>query len=90
MSEPTPPVDPGNHLLAELPAQMMTALMQTPGGQRMALTIRTPTTTLTVLLQQGDARTWATNINATASQMSGAGLIVAGPNGVNGALGEHT
>ena len=44
------PVDTGNGLLSEVPAQVTTALMQTPHGQRLALTVRTASTTLTVLL----------------------------------------
>jgi hypothetical protein len=36
-----PPVDSGNQLLAETPAQLTVALVGTPDGQRMALTIRT-------------------------------------------------
>jgi hypothetical protein len=72
-----PPVDTGNQLLAETPTQCTTALLQTPAGQRLALTIRTPSTTLTVLLSKADAATWAGNIAATAKAMSSSGLIVA-------------
>jgi hypothetical protein len=64
------PFDAGNPLLAEVPAQLATALIDTPLGQRLALTIRTASTTLTVILGQADAKTWAGNI---------AGLVVAGP-----------
>ena len=49
MPQQAPPVDAGNALLAETPAQLSTALLGTPAGQRMALTIRTASTTLTVL-----------------------------------------
>ena len=82
------PLDTGNGLLAETPAQVTTALMQTPHGQRLALTIRTASTTLTVLLAGDDARTWGKHITSAADQMSAAGLIVAGP-GTNGALNGH-
>ena len=74
-----PAFDASNGLLAETPAQLTTALLDTPAGQRMALTIRTPSTTLTVLLDGGDAKTWGANISRTAGQMSGAGLVVAAP-----------
>ena len=85
-SQPQPvPVDTGNGLLSEVPAQITTALMQTPHGQRLALTIRTASTTLTVLLGAADARSWGKHITSAADQMSAAGLIVAGP-GTNGAL----
>lgn len=77
MTTPAPPVDTGNTLLGETPAQLTTALIQTPAGQRLALTIRTPSTTLTVLLGKDDAATWAANIKGTADQMSCSGLIVA-------------
>lgn len=80
------PFDQGNGLLAETPAQMSTALIQAPGGQRMVLTVRTASTTMTVLLSREDARLWGRNITATADQMSAAGLVVAGATmPVNGA-----
>ena len=82
------PVDAANGLLSEVPAQFTTALMQTPHGQRLALTIRTASTTLTVLLGAADARSWAGHITGAADQMSSAGLIVAGP-GTNGAMNGH-
>ena len=71
------PVDAGNHLLAETPAQIVTALLDMPGGQRLALTVRTPSTTLTVLLGAADARTWADQLTREAAAMSGSGLVVA-------------
>lgn len=78
MTQPEPPpVDTGNQLLGETPATLTTALMQTAGGQRLALTIRTPSTTLTVLLGKADADMWARNVSGTASAMSASGLIVA-------------
>jgi hypothetical protein len=73
-----PPVDSGNQLLAETPAQLTVALVGTPDGQRMALTIRTASTTLTVLLRGADAKAWAANIGATAAGMSASGLVAAG------------
>ena len=76
-----PPVDQGNQLLGETPAQLSTALIQTGDGQRLMLTIRTPSTTLTVLLKQPDGLTWGSNIKAAADQMSRTGLIVATGNG---------
>jgi hypothetical protein len=82
VTTPQQPFDTGNPLLAAGPAQMTTALMDTPGGQRLAVTIRTASTTLTVLLSQEDARTWGSNITATSKQMSAAGLIVAGAGAV--------
>jgi hypothetical protein len=74
---PEIPVDQANPLLSETPARLVTALLETPHGQRLALTIRTPSTTLTVLLQPGDAKTWAQLLTGAAAQMSQSGLIVA-------------
>lgn len=77
MTQPTPPpVDPGNAMLAETPAQMTCALVDTPRGQRMAMTVRTASTTLTVLLARDDARAWGQQISNGSEQMSG--LILAG------------
>lgn len=73
---PTPvaPVDPGNGLLGETPAQLVTTQVQTAAGPRLAMTIRTPSTTLTVLLGREDARRWGDQIKVGADQMGG--LIV--------------
>lgn len=73
------PVDAGNPLLAEVPAQLTTTLIDTPMGQRLAGTAVAASTTLTVVLGQADARTWAANIAGAAARMSGAGLVVASP-----------
>ncbi len=79
MTTPQPaPLDTGNQLLTQTPAQLTTTLVQTPAGQQMALTIRTASTTLTVFLAKADGETWAANIKRTVDAMSGAGLIVAG------------
>lgn len=83
--QPAAPFDTGNGLLSETPAQLTTSLIDTPAGQRMALTIRTASTTLTVVLGQADAKVWGSNVTALAGQMSGAGLVIAGPGAaVNG------
>lgn len=71
-----PPADTGNQLLAEGPAQLTTALVATPSGQRLLLTIRTASATVTVFLQGPDAKKWAAQLSADASRMSGAGLVV--------------
>jgi hypothetical protein len=73
------PVDAGNDLLGECPAALFLAVMEIPGaGQRLAVTIRTASTTLTVLLNRDDAKLWAANIARGAAQMSAAGLVIAG------------
>lgn len=82
---PVPPFDQGNQLLAEVPAQLSTALVDTPKGQRLALTIRTPSATQTVFLGGPDAKAWAAQLTRDAAAMSSSGLVIAGavipPNG---------
>jgi hypothetical protein len=71
-----PLADPGNVLLAPGPQELTTGkLPQTPDGPKVVLTIRTPTTTLTVMLGKADAITWGRKITGEAEGMSGAGLI---------------
>jgi len=87
MTTPQPqPFDAANDLLAETPAQLLTALIETPAGQRLALTVRTASTTLTVLLGAADAKAWAATLAQAAGAMSSSGLIVATVNG-NGKAG---
>jgi hypothetical protein len=70
--------DTGNGLIAPGPAQMMTGLLPTPAGQRLVLTIRTSSATVTVFLAKEDAETWARTIAATAAKLSASGLIIPG------------
>ena len=76
-----PPADLGNSLLASAPAFLTTALAPTTDGQKLLLTIRTPSSTTTVFLSRQDAETWAAQLVSTAQQMSHHGLIVAQGNG---------
>lgn len=69
-------LDQNNNLLKEVPVQVFTAVADTPNGQRMVFTVRTETTTLTVLLNAKAAKAWAANVTYTASQMSDSGLQV--------------
>lgn len=83
---PEVPVDTANQLLGETPARFLTSLIETAAGQRLALTIRTSSTTLTVLLGAADAKTWAALFSGAAAAMSQSGLIVS--NGrLNGGAG---
>lgn len=76
--EPAAPiVDEGNALLCETPAQLTTVRVDTPVGQRLAATIRTASTTLTVFLDGTDARAWAARLTEHAASVSVAGLVVA-------------
>jgi hypothetical protein len=74
---PPAPFDTGNQLLSEQPAQLTTVIIDTPAGQRLATTIRTPSATLTVFLLKKDAGTWSAALAAAAGGMSAAGLVVA-------------
>jgi hypothetical protein len=74
---PAAPFDTGNPLLSEQPAQLITAVVQTPAGQRLATTIRTPSATVTVFLAGKDARAWAARLTTDSGAMSVSGLVVA-------------
>jgi hypothetical protein len=76
-----PLLDEGNKLLGELPAQLTTDVISTTAGRRLVLTIRTPTTTLTVFLGAADAKNWARQLSAVAGTVSDSGLITA--NGIS-------
>lgn len=72
-----PAFDLGNALLAEQPSQLTVSLMDTPQGQRLCLTIRTTSTTVSVLLGKTEATAWGTRISGDAATMSSSGLVVA-------------
>lgn len=72
---PVPPMDAANTLLTPGPAQLCLGLVQTSDGQRLALTVRTGSTTQTVFLTKDDADLWSENIRVAAGKMSR--LIVA-------------
>jgi hypothetical protein len=82
---PIPAVDPGNTLLSQQPAQLLTARIMTPQGPRLVLTIRTTSATVSVLLTPEDAKTWAAQLSRDAALSSSGLLIVPGslpkPNG---------
>jgi hypothetical protein len=65
-----PSHDKGNKLLGELPAQLTTEVITTAAGPRLLLTVRTPTTTLTVFLHRADAQKWAHQLTAESEGMS--------------------
>jgi hypothetical protein len=73
---PSATFDAGNSLLAERPAAITTSHLAMPGHpERVCLTIRTETTTLTLLLAKADALSWAAQLKTEAGQLSGSGLI---------------
>ena len=73
-----PQFDLGNPILAATTALLTTSVAETPQGQRLMVTIRTASTTLTVLLSKADGIQWGKQISGDAALLSGAGLIVAG------------
>lgn len=72
-----PPFDQGNQLLAEGPAQLSTTLMDTPARQRLVLTVRTGSTTVSALLAGADAKAWAAQLTRDSALMSSSRLVVA-------------
>lgn len=66
-----PVVDTGNQLLSDGPAQLTTAIMDTPAGQRLALTLRTGSTTVTVFLVKDDVGTWRDQLASEHGKMNG-------------------
>jgi len=73
------PRDLGNDLLGPQPAQITGSIVDTELGERCMLTIRTPSTTLTVFLAKPEAIEWGRNVSEVGNAMSG--LIAA--NGVS-------
>lgn len=77
-SNPTfTPIDMGNHLLGPGPAVLTTSMVPTTDGQRLALTIRTTSTTLTVLLDKNDVTAWLNQLQRDAARMGGSTLVTA-------------
>jgi hypothetical protein len=68
--------DVGNELTAPGPSQLVTSLVLIGGKQYQAVTIRTPSATLTVFLDKAEAQGWAAMIEGTAGRMTAAGLYV--------------
>jgi len=80
-----PPVDLGNPVLAPDRALLSLYRITPPGGEQLvSLTIRTPSTTLTVFLGRDDALTWARMLRTEAQRLSG---LIVPSGGLNGAHG---
>ena len=80
MSTPVTPMDTGNPILSEVPATFSCTPVNGPGGQRLAFTVRTGSTTLTIFLAKDHAINWRDVMSEAIGQMSG--LIV--PTSANG------
>lgn len=70
------PVDPGNDMLSVVPCKLTASVQQTPLGQRMAVTIRTVDSTLTLFLARDEADNWVNVLAQVRAQMTG--LILPG------------
>jgi hypothetical protein len=72
-----PPVliDTGNPLLGPCASQLSAGLMQTAAGQTGLMTVRTPSTTLTVEVTREQALGWSRILASLAGQLSDSGLI---------------
>jgi hypothetical protein len=79
-----PIADPGNPLLAKVPALLGTGLIDSPEGQLAVLTIRDASTTFTVMLTTDELGNWLRQLQTLHGSMSRNGLIVVPP----GALGQ--
>lgn len=78
MTQPAAPqepvADPGNRLLAVRPARIYVKPINADDGQSLlAVTIRTETTTLTVMLNAEDCAVWGNVIRQGGLQLSGGG-----------------
>jgi hypothetical protein len=76
MTEPQVSV---GQMLMSLPCELGTNLVDTPQGQRLAVTVRTPAGEARVVLSKEDAAEWGRVLTREASKMSSSGLIVAPP-----------
>ena len=68
------PWDPANTLLQETQCQVTAESVDTPGGPRTAVTVRTASTTVTVFLRKGDAIAAAEKISGEAAKLPGLAL----------------
>lgn len=91
--DPRTYIDVNNPLLDRVPARLEVSTVTIPGTGTLAIdTIRTATTTLTVMLTKAELTTWIAVLQDQADGMSGAGLITGavsqpGSQGANGHLG---
>lgn len=88
MAESQHPFDQSNALLSEVPAQLQTAIMTSQDGtQRLAVTVRTASVSVTVFLKKGDGENWGANITGAAGKMSS--LEIAQPHQIPRLNGSH-
>ena len=67
-----PFIDPNNPLVGPGPAQLDTGIVQHPIDGKIGIaTVRTASTTLTVVMGPDDLRSWGDSLHALADQMEG-------------------
>lgn len=63
----TPPAeqgfDLGNRYLSEVPSELTTTKVRTPQGQRLAVTLRTTSATVTVFIDRATVRAWSDHLS---------------------------
>lgn len=69
-------LDAGNPLLGPCAARLETGTLAVSGSQLGVVTIRTASTTLTVLLKAADVKVWAKLLTGLGDSMSSSGLTV--------------
>lgn len=75
--------DAGNPLLDRAAVRLETGSLETPDGTLGIITIRTPTTTLTVFLPAEDIRSWTGVLAELGDQVNGTSLIRPAPQDVS-------
>lgn len=79
MSTPAPQfIDAANPLLAQVPTRMDSGTIDIPGSGKVAIvTIRTASTTLSVIMSAEELRTWSDILSRLAASMpGGSGIVV--------------
>lgn len=71
-----PLVDQGNPYIGEVPAMMVTDVIETVNGQRIMATFRIPNTTVSISLAKDDAQRWVDQLRRDIARMNG--LIIPG------------
>jgi hypothetical protein len=81
MPHPQAPVlvDAGNPLLSRTDCQLDTGSIETPDHTLGVITVRTPSTTLTVFLPAQDVKQWQEALGQLAGQLDSGGLVKASP-----------
>lgn len=78
MTTETTAADPGNSLLGIVPAQLTATAVNTDAGQKVLLTIRTSSATVSVFLEPTDCENWARLILDAKAKVSPLTLAPAG------------